>query len=325
MLFEPLKVKGITLRNRYVMPPMVNNMGIVTDQAKAFYRERAKGGVGLVIVEATHVDRFSDHHFVNGLKHLTQAVHDEGAAIAIQLFHNNVFDNKQTDPTLINIEQISRLKKKYVYAAQKARESFFDGVEPHGAHGFFLNQFFSPERNQRMDKYGGSLENRMKMGLEIVKEIKANTDQDMLMLYRHTPVSMGYSLEDSIKFVMELEKTGVDIIDISPSTASEGEHAGLAGAIKSKVDIPVIAVGGMDDPENAQKALEDGKSDLVAVARGLIADPYLPKKVMEGKIEDIIECTYCDEKCFGNLRKGIPISCVKNPNAGKEFLNKEYW
>jgi len=321
MLFEPLEVKGITLRNRYVMPPMVNNMGVVTPQAIAFYRERAKGGVGLVIVEATHVDRFSDSWFVNGLQHLTKAIHDEGVAIAIQLFHNNIFDNEETNPTCITKEQIARLKKKFVYAAQMAREASFDGVEPHGAHGFFLNQFFSPERNKRTDEYGGSLENRMRMGIEIVQAIKENTDPEMLMLYRHTPVSMGYTLEESIKFTMELEKAGVDIMDISPSTDSKGEHAGLAEAIKAKLDIPVIAVGGMNDPEKARKALEDGKCDLVAVARGLIADPYLPKKVMEGKLDEIVECILCNEKCFGNLNKGIPISCTQNPNAGREYLN----
>lgn len=322
MLFEPLKVKGITLRNRYVMPPIVNNMGVVSDQAIAFYRERAKGGVGLVIVEATHVDKFADSWFVNGLKHLTKAVHDEGAAIAIQLFHNNIFDNEDTDPTSITKEQIGRLKKKFAYAAKMAEEASFDSVEPHGAHGFFLNQFFSPERNRRTDEYGGSLENRMRMGLEIVQAINENTDPDMLMFYRHTPVSMGYTLEESIQFAMEIEKAGLDIIDISPSTASKGEHAGLAGAIKAELNIPVIAVGGMNDSEKAKIALEDGKCDLVAVARGLIADPYLPKKVMEGRLDEIVECILCNEKCFGNLSKGIPISCTQNPNAGREYLNE---
>jgi 2,4-dienoyl-CoA reductase-like NADH-dependent reductase (Old Yellow Enzyme family) len=132
---------------------------------------------------------------------------------------------------------------------------------------------------------------------------------------------MGYTLEESIKFAMELEKVGVDIMDISPSTAPKGEHAALAGAIKSKLVIPLIAVGGMNDLKKAKKILYDGKCDFVAVGRGLIADPYLPKKVMQGKFNEIVECILCNEKCFGNLRKGISISCTQNPSAGREYLD----
>ena len=321
MLFESLTVKGTTLRNRYVMPPIVNNMGVVSSQAIAFYRERARGGVGMVIVEAVHLDRFNDTHFVNGLKHLARAVHREGAAISIQLFHNHTFDCEETDPTRITNEQIIRFKRKFVYAAKLVREASFDGVEPHGAHGYFLNQFFSPEHNRRTDAYGGCLENRMRMGIEIVQAIQENTDPGLLVFYRHTPVSTGYTLDESIQFAAALEKAGLDILDISPSTASGGEHAGLAGAIKAHLTIPVIAVGGMDNPENAQKAIEEGKCDLVAVGRGLIADPDLPKKVIEGRPEDIVDCFACDEGCYGNLRAGKPISCQQNPDVGREYLN----
>jgi 2,4-dienoyl-CoA reductase-like NADH-dependent reductase (Old Yellow Enzyme family) len=323
MLFEPLRIKNLTLRNRYVMPPMVSNMSVTSGQAIAYYRERARGGVGLVIVEAVHVDRFSYQHFRNGLKHLAKAVHDEGAAIAIQLFHNNVFDCQETDPTRITKEQISRLKRKFVYAAVKAREAGFDGVEPHGAHGYFLNQFFSPKRNRRTDEYGGSLENRMRMGLEIVSAIRENLDPDAIMLYRHTPVGMGYTLEESVQFAVELERAGLDVMDVSPSTGGDGEHAGLAAAIKSSLNIPVIAVGGMEDPEMAEKALTDGKCDLVAVGRGLIADPYLPRKVMEGRRDEITRCVKCSEKCFGNLQAGLPISCTQNPKVGLEYLGQK--
>jgi len=321
VLFEPLKIRNLTLRNRYVMPPMVTNMCVTSGQAIAYYRERARGGVGLVIVEATHVDRFSYHFFLKGLSHLVDAAHKEGAAIAIQLFHGDVFDCRETNPTELTKEQIGRLKRKFVYAALKAREAGFDGVEPHGAHGFFLNQFFSPERNRRTDEYGGSLENRMRMGLEIVRSIRESLDPDALILYRHTPVGMGYTLEESIRFAVELERAGLDVIDISPSTSKGGEHADLAAAIKSALSIPVIAVGGMEDPEMAKRALRDGKCDLVAVGRGLIADPHLPMKVKENRVDEIVKCAKCSEKCFGNLSAGLPISCVQNPKVGLEYLN----
>lgn len=319
MLFEPLKVKGITLRNRYVMPPMVTHMGVTTSQAIAYYRERARGGVGFIIVEAVHVDRFSDGHFVNGLKHLAEAVRSEGAAIAIQLFHSNVFDCEEVTVSSITLEQIERMKRKFVYAALKAREAGFDGVELHGAHGYFLNQFFSPEHNRRTDEYGGSLEGRMRMGTEIVSAIKEALDPEAIILYRHTPVAMGYTLEESIRFTQELEEAGVDILDISPSTAKGGEHAGLAAAIKREVSAPVIAVGGMEDPQTAEAALKEGKCDLVAVGRGLIADPYLPLKVKEGRIDQIVKCVKCGEGCSRNLWKGISITCTQNPEVGYEL------
>jgi 2,4-dienoyl-CoA reductase-like NADH-dependent reductase (Old Yellow Enzyme family) len=321
MLFEPLEIKGITLRNRYVMPPMANNMGVVSGQAIAFYRERAKGGVGLVIVEATHLDRFNDEHFTKGLKHLTKAVHDEGAAIAIQLYQNDIFDSEESHPTSVTRDQIDRLKKKYVRAARIAREEFFDGVEPHGAHGYFLNQFFSSEHNRRTDEYGGSLENRMRLGLEVVEAIREGTDENTLLLYRHTPVRAGYTLDESIQFAKALEKAGVDIMDISPSTDPMGEHAGLAGTIKSHLKIPMIAVGGMENLSNAQKALSDGKCDLVAVGKNLISDPELPKKIFEGRFDDIVACTNCGEGCHANLKKGVPIACTQNPNVGREYLS----
>lgn len=320
MLFEPLRIKSLTLRNRYVMPPMVTNMYVASGQAIAYYRERARGGVGLVIVEATHVDWFSREIFLKGLRHLADAVHEEGAAIAIQLFHGNVFDCRETTPTELSKEQIGRLKRKFVYAAVKAREAGLDGVEPHGAHGFFLNQFFSPEHNRRDDEYGGSLENRMRMGLEIVREIRESLDPDALILYRHTPVGMGYTLEESIQFAVELEKAGLDVMDVSPSTGKGGEHADLAAAIKSALSIPIIAVGGMEDPEAAEKALKEGKCDLVAVGRGLIADPHLPNKIKEGRTDEIVKCIKCSEKCFGNLNAGLPISCTQNPKVGLEYL-----
>lgn len=322
MLFEPLRIKNLTLRNRYVMPPMVTNMCVTSGQAIAYYRERARGGVGLVIVEATHVDRFSYQRFVNGLRHLAGAVHKEGAAIAIQLFHGNVFDCEETTPTELTKEQIGRLKRKFVYAASKAREAGFDGVEPHGAHGYFLNQFFSPERNRRTDEYGGSLENRMRLGLEIVSAIREELDPDVLILYRHTPVGMGYTLDESVRFAVELERAGLDVMDVSPSTSKGGEHADLAAAIKSSLNIPVIAVGGMEDPKMAEKALREGKCDLVAVGRGLIADPHLPNKVKEGRVDEIVKCVKCSEKCSGNLSAGLPISCTQNPKVGLEYLSQ---
>lgn len=320
-LFEPLKIKNVTLRNRVVMPPMVGNMGVVTGQAIAFYRERAKGGVGTVIVEATPVERFENKAFADGLARLADAIHQEGAVIAIQLFQRNVIEGERTGVSEVTPEGIQTIKERFVNAATVAQKAGFDGVEPHGAHGYFLNQFFSPRTNQRTDEFGGSLAGRMQTGLQIVKSIRRAIGEEMLIFYRHTPEQggNGYTLEDTLKFVVELEKATVDVIDISPSMRSGGAHAGLAAAVKSKVSVPVIAVGGMNDPVVAEEALNDSKCDLIAIGRGLIADPFWAKKVREEMEAEITECVECNEKCFGNLSKGTPISCTQNTDAGHEY------
>jgi len=300
---------------------MVGNMGVVTEQAIAFYRERAKGGVGTVIVEATPVERFENEAFAGGLARLADAVHQEGAIIAVQLFQRNVIDGERTEVSMVTLEQIQKIKEGFANAAKVAQKAGFDGVEPHGAHGYFLNQFFSPRTNKRTDELGGNLEGRMRMGLQIVKSVRDAIGEEMLIFYRHTPEQggNGYALEDTLKFVVELEKSTVDVIDISPSTRSGGGHAGLAAAVKSKVNVPVIAVGGMNAPDTAEKALNDGKCELVAIGRGLIAEPFWVEKVREGRESEITECIECNEKCFGNLNKGIPISCTQNPDAGHEY------
>ncbi|HIE52877.1 MAG TPA: NADH:flavin oxidoreductase [Armatimonadetes bacterium] len=327
-LFAPLRVNHLTLRNRVVMPPMVTNFGVTTERSRAWYAERARGGVGLIIVEATRLPFFDQPGFALGLRALAEAVHAEGATIAIQLFAPPQVNGEPVEVTGsetargITREEIRALIDRFAEVAKVVQEAGFDAVEPHGAHGFFLNQFFSPRFNQREDEYGGDLVGRMRLGCEIVRRIREAVGPDYLILYRHTPeerAAGGYTLEESQTFAQELVRAGVNVLDISPSTEPDGEHAGLAAAIKSCVDVPVIAVGGMNDPEAAEAALRAGKCDLVAIGRGLIADPYWPEKVFSGRRAEIVACVECNEGCFGNLRQGVPIGCTQNPRAGLEY------
>nr|NIM05790.1 hypothetical protein [Armatimonadota bacterium]NIM23808.1 hypothetical protein [Armatimonadota bacterium]NIM67687.1 hypothetical protein [Armatimonadota bacterium]NIM76197.1 hypothetical protein [Armatimonadota bacterium]NIN05889.1 hypothetical protein [Armatimonadota bacterium] len=147
---------------------------------------------------------------------------------------------------------------------------------------------------------------------------------DFLVCYRHSPVDFagedGYGLEDTLKFAPELEKAGLNVIDISPSTVPEsGPHVNMAAAAKEVTRVPVIAVGGMNNPKVAEDTLSEDKAHLVAVGRGLIADAQWSNKVREGREAEIIECIECNEKCYGNLGQGIPISCTQNPRSGFEF------
>ena len=327
-LFRPLTIKRLNLRNRVVMPPMATVMDISTLRARKYYRERARGGVGLIIVEGTSIDKFSSVEFVKAISLLSEIVHKEDSGIIIQLFQGGKLPSGEViAPSATEVsreateKEIEEIIEKFAASSFLAQEAGFDGVEIHGAHTYFFNQFFSPILNRRNDKFGGTLEKRMNFGLRCLRAIRKRIKEDFLVFYRHTPVDWndrGYTVEDSKLFCRRLENEGLDVIDISPSFDGSHSHAEYASEIKKAVTIPVIAVGGMEDPQKAETALSSGKCDLVAIGRGLIADPYWPKKVREGREEQIIRCLKCNEKCYGNLRKGIPISCTQNRNVGFE-------
>jgi len=327
-LFRPLTVKKLKLRNRIVMPPMATVMDVSTLRARKYYRERAKGGVGLIIVEGTSIDKFSSLEFVKALSSLSKTVHEEGSGIIIQLFQGSELQNGEiVAPSATEVsrevteKEIEKIIEKFATSSFLAQEAGFDGVEIHGAHTYFLSQFFSPILNHRSDRFGGSLEKRMNFGLGCLRAIRKRVKEEFLLFYRHTPVDWndrGYTIEDSHLFCSRLEEEGLDVIDISPSSDNSHAHIEYAAEIKKVVRIPLIAVGGMEDPEKGERALSSSKCDLVAIGRGLIADPYWPKKVKEGREDKIIRCIKCNQKCYGNLRKDIAISCSQNRNAGFE-------
>lgn len=307
-LFEPLQVKHKTLRNRIVMPPMVVNRGLTGPDACAWYGRRAAGGVSLVIVEASDSIRFGKEFTGQNLRPLVAAIHAGGALAAIQIFPG--WRGQPTTPDDLSQEQIGELLAQYRLAAEICAEAGFDGIEPHGAHGYLLNQFFSPVRNRRTDEYGGPLANRMRLALEIVATIRPIADRaGMLVLYRHTPVrpDFEYSISDSLALAEALVAAGVDILDLSPSShIAPGDRA----APFKKLGVPVIAVNQLDEVPRALEVLNYGRADLVAVGRGLIADPDWPLKVRTGRSEEIMRCARCDE-CHEMLRRGEPVRCAE--------------
>ena len=326
-LFSPLTVKSVELRNRIVMPPMVTVMEPGSAQYHEWYLARAKGGCGLVIWEATPIRKLADPVFADLIKPTVDAVRAEGVGAAIQIFergHNSagepIWASDKGDARAATDDELLELVELYAQAAAQCRRIGFDGVEPHGAHGFFLNRFFTATDNRREDAFGGSLERRAEFGLRIVRAIRAAVDEECLLLYRHTSEADGYTLEDSRWFVKQLEAAGVDVLDVSPSNRGADEpRAVLAGEMKREVGIPVIAVGGFDDVASAEEVLASGRADLIAIGRALIADGELPNKVREGRTAEIIECVLCDEFCYGNLRRGEPIGCTQNPDSGNEY------
>ena len=305
-LFRPLVVKGMQLRNRIVMPPMVVLRGLTTREGVDWYGQHARGGPGLVIVEATSVDRFGTDLTAQNLRPLVRAIRDGGALSAIQLLPTRRLS--RVSPVQLTISQIQEIVDRYRLAAEICAEAGFDGFEPHGAHGYLLNQFFSPERNQRTNAYGGDLVGRMRLALEIVGAVRPVLGPDRLLLYRHTPAGYGYGIDDSLVLAKALVDAGVDILDISPSSV---DYPGDRAAPFRSLGAPVIAVGHLDVVESALEVLNEGRADLIAVGRGMIADPEWTAKVKEGRSADIVKCIRCDVKCHGNLKAGNQIGCAR--------------
>jgi len=310
IIFTPLRIRHVELRNRVVVPPMVQVRPITSDEAIAWYRRLAAGGAGLVIVEATGVPSFGAELTAKTLKPLVDAIHDGGAAAAIQLFP--IAFGQKADPNNLSVEQLDQMVEQYARAAGVCLDAGFEGVEPHGAHDYVLNQFFMPDKNQRSDEYGGSLENRCRLGVRIVKSVAEAIGDKLLILYRHTPTGDEYTVEDSLVLAGKLVDAGVDVLDISP--ARDEMVADLAAPFKAKFDVPVIAVKGMHKPDAAAEAIDAGRCDLVAMGRQLIADAQWPAKVRQGRLADVVQCQKCNVGCFEHLKDGKPVACVQWPD-----------
>jgi 2,4-dienoyl-CoA reductase-like NADH-dependent reductase (Old Yellow Enzyme family)/thioredoxin reductase len=239
-------------------------------------------------------------------------------------------------PKALSIPEIQDLVEKFGQAALRAQKAGFDGVEIHGTHGYLINQFFSLYSNRRTDAYGGTLENRMRFSVEVYRRIRELTGDDFLISYRlnareYAPVETPFS--DVIALARHLEKEGVDFIHISagnsetpamilkmipPGSSPPACYADLAYAVKKEVRVPVIAVGRINTPQIAEQVLKEGKADLVATGRALIADPYWPQKASRNEMESIRRCIGCNQGCMERLIKEEHVTCLQNPQVGRE-------
>jgi len=316
-LSDPLKVKGLKLKNRIVMPPMNTDYatvnGAVTHKLIQHYTRRSKN-LGLLIIEHSYISKdgklskrqlgIYNDRLVPGLKQLASKVHKTGTPVIAQINHagrrctEEVTGTKPVAPSptrkarKLQIKEIKAITEHFAAAAERAIKAGFDGVEIHGAHGFLLNQFYSPLTNKRNDKYGGSLEKRTKFPLEVVDNIK-ETIGEKTLLYRIGANDLnpkGTTTKDSQKFALKLQEAGVDTIDVSGGISgsrpeslqhTQGYFIPLAEQIKKSVHVPVIGVGGIIEPEYANKVVQEGKVDLVAVGRALLKDPDWATKAIK--------------------------------------------
>lgn len=313
-LLEPLEVKDITLRNRIVMAPMQSGRasldGAVTNRLINFYVRRS-AHVGLPIVEHSYVSAegkigpkqlgIYDDCLVAGFEKLSDAIHSTGAPAIVQISHAGAVANKKvigTTPAgpcqtgkarMLQKSELQNIAQQYAAAAERAVKAGFDGVELHGAHGYLLNQFFTPLLNKRMDEFGGCLENRMRFPLTVVEAVRCRL-QGKLLLYRLGADDLapnGIQIQDAIAFARKLEEAGVDILDVSGGMCGsepkqlrqvKGYFVPQAAEIKKAVHMPVIGVGGITEPEYADQLVREGKVDLVAVGRALWHDAQWAEK-----------------------------------------------
>lgn len=334
----------------------------IGDRFVDYFVERAKGGAGLIIVPFAPVDVGSPlqpglyhERFIPGARRLTDEIHAYFAKIAAQLVIPYHWVTKEDLPEVIGpspvlnqimhciprsltVKEIHRIVEECGKAAWRAREAGFDAVELLAGGGYLLNRFMSPITNKRRDEYGGSMGNRMKIILEIIESIKKEAGEDYPISCRinvEEQMEGGHTIEDSKDVVCALERAGVQAINVytgwheSPvptvqASVSRGAFVYLAEKVKGWVSIPVITANRINNPILADKILAEGKADLIGMGRPLLADPELPNKSREGRVDEIVPCIACSnclaEIFLGYRNWGKPVStfCTVNPIAGKE-------
>lgn len=363
-LLLPGQIGTVRVKNRLVMSPMLVGFatmdGRVSDTLLDYYEARARGGVGLIIVEAACIDspegkeglgqlEMNTPDCIEGLEKLAQRINKHDCRAFIQLFHAGRQTSQRITgvqpvapsaiacsamrelPRSLSLEQIKQLEQQFVKAASYAYRAGFDGIEIHAAHGYLINQFLSAHTNQRRDLYGGSLENRIRLLLDIVTGVK----QDMPELAVSVRLNIddfvpgGLQPDESIEISLRLEQAGTDVIhcscgtyesgltSIEPASYQEGWRVPLAEQVKKHLHIPVIAGGMISNPAFANQVIKENRADFIFLGRSLMADPDWLVKASQGKSQEIRPCIRCNN-CISSHFIGSPVSCTVNPAVGRE-------
>jgi 2,4-dienoyl-CoA reductase (NADPH2) len=363
LLFQPVTINRLEVKNRIYLPAMHLGMAVdfqVTDPLIAFYAERAKGGVGMICVGYATVDDLSgntqnigahDDAFIPGLSRLAAAIKDNGARSAVQLNHAGRYnfsfflDGKQPvapspvasrmtgeTPKELSMDEIQQTIKAFADAAVRVKTAGFDAVEVLCGTGYLISEFLSPLTNQRTDRYGGSLENRMRFGLEVMVAVRNAVGDDYPLIVRMNGNDFmpgGNGRLELQAFARALAAGPADALCINVgwhearvpqivTAVPRGVFAYLAKGIREQVDVPVIASHRINDPATAREMLADGMCDMVAMGRSLIADPRLPEKARHQRETDIVHCIACAQGCFDHLFQLKHVECMCNPRAGHE-------
>ena len=364
LLFTPIRIAAMEVKNRIVMSPMSTNLGssqgYVTPSLIQYFVARAHGGVGLIITGDVSIDpkgRYQqrslglyDDQFIPAWKNLTRTVHSHGAKIGPQLIHPSFNAHSALTgvqpvaaspiasrrfrelPRELRVDEIERIIEQFADAARRAQEAGCDAVQLHCAHSHhLLGSFLSPLHNKRTDEFGGDIHGRLRLPLEVIRRIRAKVGPDFPILVRISGAEFepgGRTLEETQYIAPFFVEAGADALNVSAGTTNIGSvappmgspagiYAPLAAAIKGVVKIPIISVGRILTPWVAEDILSSGKADMVAMARGLLADPEFPRKAAAGDWADIAPCVG-DLHCLMSLYSDKTIACLVNAAAGRE-------
>ncbi|TYO95825.1 2,4-dienoyl-CoA reductase (NADPH2) [Geothermobacter ehrlichii] len=361
-LFQPLTIGSLQLKNRIIMPAMHLNMAEdyrVSDRLLAFYAERAKGGAGLISCGYASIDELAAHPghigahddaFIPGLRRLAETIRDGGARAAIQINHAGRYNHSMLTggrqpvapspvpsrltgetPRALSEDEIEGLIQAFAEAARRVAEAGFDAVEVLAGTGYIISSFLSPLTNRREDGWGGSRQNRMRFGVEVVRQVKQASGLPLIVrLNGNDFMPGGIGRELMQEFAQALVAAGADALSVNvgwheaqmPQIVTKvprGAFAYLARGIRQRVEVPVIAGHRINDPADARRLIAEDWCDAVAMGRALIADPQLPDKAAAGREGEIVHCVACGQGCFDALFRFQHVECLCNPRAGHEL------
>lgn len=358
-LLQPITIGGTTLRNRVVMGSMHTGL---EDRAKhvpelaAYFAERARGGAGLIVTGGYSPNvrgwllpfgsqmtrrRHADRH-----RQVTDAVHAEGGAIALQILHAgrygytplNVSASATQSPitpfkaNALSARGVERTIDDYVDAARLARRAGYDGIEIMGSEGYLINQFLAPHTNRRTDRWGGSAENRMRFPVEIVRRTREALGDDFMVMFRLSLLDLipdGQTWDETVALAKALEAAGASAINTGigwhearvPTILTQVPRAAWAWTterLRPELGIPVCASNRINTPEVAEEILVSGQADLVSMARPFLADPEFVNKAAAGRADEINTCIACNQACLDHTFANKRASCLVNPRACRE-------
>ncbi|MBT4793467.1 MAG: NADPH-dependent 2,4-dienoyl-CoA reductase, partial [Halobacteriovoraceae bacterium] len=363
-LFTPLKLKHTTIKNRTLMGSMHTGLEDVKggfEKLAAFYEQRAKADVGLIITGG-FAPNFQGriHPFGSQLsfpwqvnKHglLTQSVHKHEGKICLQILHAGRYayhplcvsaSSSKSPISKFKARAITRLEIKktifdYTNCAAMAAKAGYDGIEIMGSEGYFLNQFLAPATNKRNDQYGGSIDNRIRLSLEIVKSIRRKLGNKFIIIFRVSLLDLvphGMAYEEVIYFINQLEKIGVDIINTGigwheariPTIATivpRAAFAWITQRVKQDINLPIIATNRINTAHDANEIITQNKADMISMARPFLADPKIISKIKNDQTDEINTCIACNQACLDHVFANKTSSCLVNPKAchETEFTN----
>ncbi len=358
-LLKPLDLGFTSLKNRVMMGSMhtgLEDRFYNYPKLAEYFRERAKGGVGLIVTGGISPNRqgwllpfggtVSSIFDVLNHRKVTQAVHEEGGKILMQILHAGRYGYQPFVVSASSIKSpISMFKPKalteqgiqstiqaYVRCAKLAKMAGYDGVEIMGSEGYLLNQFLCKRTNKRTDHWGGSIENRMRLAVEIVRQVRAEVGTNFILMYRHSVLDLvegGNSWDEVVAVAQSLEAAGVTLFNTGigwheartptiVTSVPRAAFASVAARLKKAVKVPVIASNRINMPDEAEALIASGDVDMVSMARPFLADSEWVNKVAQGRVDEINTCIGCNQACLDHTFANKRASCLVNPRAGHE-------